>query len=147
MKHHATESITVAATPEQTWQILADLRRLPNWYVPAQGITILTPGPVREGWQFSLAVKTWVGVVLDAMGTVTVFDPAAHRIVWRGEAKGITGDSSWQVVSTSDGQAQIQHTFAGQGWLMFLSQTLGRNRMTVRKRLENLKQLIEITAA
>ncbi len=140
--HSATETIEVKATPEQTWQVLADLKRLPEWYVPAQQIKIVTEGPVREGWQFMLAVKTWSGVVLEALGTVKEFDPQHKSITWRGQAMGIAGDSRWQIISTEHG-ARINHTFQGKGWLMFLSQKLGRNRMTVQKRLANLKNLVE----
>ncbi|HMQ53437.1 MAG TPA: SRPBCC family protein, partial [Anaerolineae bacterium] len=94
--HQATESIEVEATPEQTWQILANLHRLPEWYVPAQHIKVLTDGPVREGWQFNLGVKTLVGLVLQALGTVSEFDPSARTITWRGQAQGIAGDSRWR---------------------------------------------------
>ncbi|MCB0197991.1 MAG: SRPBCC family protein [Anaerolineae bacterium] len=141
--HSATDTIEIKATPEQTWQVLSNLRRLPEWYVPAQRIKILTTGPVREDWQFVLGVKTLSGLVLDALGTVKEFDPENRAITWRGQATGISGDSRWQVVATENGFARINHTFQGQGWLMFLSHTLGRNRMTVRKRLENLKWLVE----
>ncbi len=144
--HSATHSIEVNATPEQTWQVLIDLKRLPEWYVPAQHIKIVTDGPVREGWQFILAVKTWSGLVLDALGTVKEFDPQGRSITWRGQASGIAGDSRWQIVPTENGTARINHTFQGNGWLMFLSQKLGRNRMTVHKRLTNLKQLVEAEA-
>lgn len=141
--HSATESIEVNATPEQTWQVLADLTRLPEWYVPAQQIKIITEGPVRQGWQFILAVRTWSGLVLDALGTVKEFDPQRKCITWRGQATGIAGDSRWTITPTEQGTARIDHTFQGQGWLMFLSQKLGRNRMTVQKRLANLKRLVE----
>ncbi|NJN97564.1 MAG: hypothetical protein HC875_27545 [Anaerolineales bacterium] len=141
--HSATESIEVNATPEQTWQVLADLKRLPEWYVPAQQIKIITEGPVRQGWQFILAVRTWSGVVLDALGTVKEFDPHNKSITWRGQATGIAGDSRWTISPTEQGTARIDHTFQGQGWLMFLSQKSGRNRMTVQKRLANLKRLVE----
>lgn len=140
---HATESIDVQATPEQTWQVLSNLERLPEWYVPAQRIERLTEGAVREGWQFNLAVKTLPGIVLKALGTVTLVDSAAHTIVWQGQALGISGDSRWQIVPHGEGQARINHTFEGQGWLMFLSHTSGRNRLTVQRRLANLKQLVE----
>jgi uncharacterized protein YndB with AHSA1/START domain len=141
--HSATESIQVRATPEQSWQVLTNLQRLPEWYTPAQQIKVLSAGPVGEGWQFILTVKTWSGVALEALGTVKEFDPGQKVITWRGQATGIAGDSRWQIVPTTNGHTQIQHTFQGQGWLMFLSQKLGRNRMTVQKRLLNLKRLIE----
>lgn len=141
--HRATESIEIKATPEQTWQVLSDLRRLPEWYVPAQRIKIITAGPVREGWQFILAVKTLSGLVLDAVGTVKEFDPPNKSITWRGQAMGIAGDSCWQLKPTEQGYTRLNHTFQGNGWLMFLSQKLGRNRLTVRKRLMNLKNLVE----
>jgi hypothetical protein len=141
--HSATDSIEVQATPEQTWQLLSDLRRLPEWYVPAQRIKVLTEGPVREGWQFVLAVKTLSGLVLDAIGTVKEFDPQHKSITWRGQASGIAGDSRWEIVPAENGCARINHTFQGRGWLMFLSQNLGRNRQTVRRRLTNLKRLVE----
>ncbi len=142
--HSATDSITVEASAEQTWQVLANLRRLPEWYVPAQHINVLTDGPVRENWQFILAVQTLSGLVLNALGTVKEFDPQRKVITWRGQAMGITGDSRWQVVSTENGRSQIQHSFQGRGWLMFLSQKLGRNRKTVQRRLKNLKRLVEL---
>ena len=70
------------------------------------------------------------------------FDPQQRVITWRGKAAGIEGDSRWQVIVNGNGTARIEHTFEGEGWLMFLSQKLGRNKMTVRKRLENLKELV-----
>jgi carbon monoxide dehydrogenase subunit G len=145
--HRATETIEVKASPEQTWAVLSNLNRLPEWYVPAQEIKVLTEGPVRVGWQFNLAVRTLVGLVLNALGTVKVFDPDSKSITWAGQAMGIAGDSRWQIVPTENGHARINHTFEGNGWLMFLSQKLGRNRLTVQKRLANLKQLAEQEAA
>ncbi|MEM7346455.1 MAG: SRPBCC family protein [Chloroflexota bacterium] len=144
--HSATDTVDVKATPEQTWQVLSNLHRLPEWYVPAQHIKVMTDGPVREGWQFILAVKTMAGLVLDALGTVKEFNPESRTITWRGQAMGIAGDSRWEIVQTDDGYARINHTFEGQGWLMFLSQTLGRNSMTVHKRLTNLRDLVEAEA-
>jgi hypothetical protein len=141
--HSATETIQVNATPDQTWAVLSDLRRLPEWYVPAQKIEVLSDGPVRAGWQFNLAVRTLSGLVLNALGTVLEYDPTGKQITWRGQAPGITGNSCWQIVPTANGSAQICHTFEGGGWLMFLSQKLGRNRLTVRQRLANLKALAE----
>lgn len=141
--YHASESIIVQASPAQTWQVLADLRRLPEWYVPAQGIELLTPGPVALGWQFHLAVKTLPGIVLTALGTVNEFDAPKRSISWRGQALGITGDSRWQVKPAGDGAALIDHTFEGQGWLMFLSHHSGRHQLTVQRRLANLKRLVE----
>ncbi len=144
--HKATDTIDVKASADQTWQVLSDLHRLPEWYVPAQNIKVVTKGPVREDWQFILAVKTLSGIVLDALGTVKEFDPPNKAITWQGQAKGIAGDSRWQVVATQNGHSKINHTFEGNGWLMFLSQKLGRNKMTVRKRLTNLRDLVELEA-
>ena len=141
--YSATETIEVKATPEQTWQVLTNLSRLPEWYVPAQSIQILTEGPVREGWQFVLAVRTLSGLVFQALGRVTEFDPLNKSITWRGQATGIAGDSRWQITPANQDHARIDHTFQGQGWLMFLSQKLGRNRRTVQQRLTNLKNLVE----
>ena len=146
MLHHATETIEVKASPEETWAVLSNLERLPEWYVPAQKIEVLTQGPVREGGQFILAVRTMTGLVLDAVGTVKEFDPANKSITWRGQATGIAGDSRWQILPSENGRTRIDHTFEGKGWLMFLSQKLGRNKMTVQKRLMNLKALAELEA-
>ncbi|MDM8529520.1 SRPBCC family protein [Anaerolineales bacterium HSG25] len=140
---HATDTIEINATPDQTWQVLTDLHRLPEWYVPAQSIEVQTEGAVRKGWQFILKVKTLPGIVLDALGTVKEFDPTNHAITWSGQATGISGDSRWQLRLNADGTTRIDHTFEGQGWLMFLSDKSGRNAMTVRKRLTNLKALVE----
>jgi carbon monoxide dehydrogenase subunit G len=141
--HNATDQIMVEAAPEQSWRVLTDLARLPEWYVPAQSIKILSDGPVRKDWKFELPVKTLSGIVLSALGVVIHFDPSQRTIIWHGQAMGITGDSRWQIVDTGDGRSRIDHTFEGEGWLMFLSQKLGRNRLTVRKRLTNLKRIIE----
>jgi len=141
--HTAHETIEIKATPEQTWRLLTNLHRLPEWYVPAQRIEVLTEGEIQKGWQFNLAVKTLPGIVLNALGTVKEYDPYNKVIAWYGQALGIAGDSRWRIVTTSDGYARIEHTFEGKGWLMFLSQKSGRNRLTVRKRLENLKRLVE----
>ena len=142
--HKATDSIEVKATAEQSWKILSDLSRLPEWYVPAQSINVITDGPIGENWQFILAVKTLSGLVLKALGTVNEFDPQNKVITWRGQAMGIAGDSRWQVISIENDYSRIDHSFQGDGWLMFLSQKLGRNKMTVRKRLTHLKTLVEL---
>ena len=139
----ATDTIEINATPAQTWQVLSDLHRLPEWYVPAQSIEVITEGAVREGWEFVLKVKTLPGIVLNAVGTVKEFDPDNHAITWSGQATGISGDSRWQLRANTDGTTRIDHTFEGQGWLMFLSDKSGRNAITVHKRLTNLKQLVE----
>jgi uncharacterized membrane protein len=144
--HSATETIRIEATAAQTWRILSSLHRLPEWYVPAQSIKIITAGPVRENWQFILAVRTLSGLTLKALGTVNEFDPQRRLISWRGQATGISGDSRWQVRATEQGITQVDHTFQGSGWLMFLSHVSGRNQKTVRKRLANLKGLIESEA-
>ena len=123
--------------------MLSNLHRLPEWYVPAQHIKIITDGPIRENWQFVLAVRTMSGLVLDALGTVKELEPDRRQICWSGKAMGIAGDSRWRIVATEDGTARIEHTFEGTGWLLFLSQKLGRNQLTVRERLKNLKALIE----
>lgn len=137
------ETITIHATPDQVWQILSDLPRLPEWYVPAQWIRVLTDGPVVPKWQFILGVKTLPGFVLNALGTVRVYNAETRTIVWRGQAMGIAGDSQWQVTETSHGTAQLTHTFAGQGWLFFLSVRTGRNQLIMQQRLQNLKALVE----
>jgi len=144
MTHYATETIEIQASPEETWQVLTNLHRLPEWYVPAQRIEVLTEGAVRVGWQFNLMVKTLPGIVLKALGTVKEFDPFSRVITWHGQTLGIAGDSRWQVKATPNGYAQINHTFEGEGWLMFMSQKSGRNRLTVQKRLANLKKLVEM---
>ena len=141
--HRASDTIHVNATPDQVWRVLSNLHRLPEWYVPAQYIEIITDGPVRENWQFILAVRTMSGVVLDALGTVKELEPGQRLICWSGKATGIAGDSRWQVVAAEDGTARIEHTFEGNGWLLFIAQKLGRNKLTVRKRLNNLKALVE----
>ena len=141
--HRATDIIHVNATPDQAWQVLSNLHRLPEWYVPAQHIKIITGGPIRENWQFVLAVRTLSGVELDALGTVKELEPDRRLISWSGQAFGIAGESRWQIIATEDGTARIVHTFQGTGWLLFLSQKLGRNKVTVRQRLTNLKALIE----
>ena len=140
---HPTETIIINATPNQVWQVLSDLPRLPEWYVPSQWIRVLTDGPVKPEWQFSLGVKTLPGFVLDALGTVKVCDADSRTIVWRGKALGIEGDSQWQVTETEAGKAQLAHTFAGKGWLFFLSVNTGRNQLIMQQRLHNLKRLVE----
>ncbi|MEM7033844.1 MAG: SRPBCC family protein [Chloroflexota bacterium] len=140
---HPTESIDIQASADQVWQTLSDLPRLPEWYVPSQWIRVLTDGPVRPSWQFTLGVKTLPGFVLDALGTVTTCDAQSRTIIWRGKAMGIEGDSRWQVTETTSGRAKLEHTFAGQGWLFFLSVNTGRNQLIMQQRLQNLKALVE----
>ena len=118
---YPTESIEIQATADQVWQVLSNLPRLPEWYVPAQWMRVLTDGPVRPEWQFVLGVKTLPGFVLDALGTVTTYDADTRTIIWRGKAMGIEGDSQWRVTETETGHAKLEHIFSGQGWLFFLS--------------------------
>ena len=142
---HPPETIDIHATPQQVWSVLTDLSRLPEWYVPAQRITLLTEGPVREGWQFRLAVKTLPGIVLNALGTVKLFDPQTYQITWHGKTLGIRGDSVWRIHEIVGGRAQLSHSFHASGWLYLLSDKSGRNAQTLRRRLANLKGLVEQT--
>lgn len=138
----AHDQIEIKASPEQVFEVLANLARLPEWYVPSEGIDILTTGPVALDWQFNLQVRTLGGVLLNALGTVKLFNLEQHAITWHGKTWGIEGDSCWQAYPQQN-HTLLKHTFQGSGWMLFLSKTLGRNRMTVRKRLTNLKKLVE----
>jgi hypothetical protein len=138
----AEDQIIIRATPTQVFRILADLRRLPEWYVPAESIDILQDGPLKPGWQFRLGVRTLGGFPLQALGTVLIYQPQSHELVWRGQSLGIQGNSRWQAQPQGN-QTCLKHTFTGTGWMLFLSNMLGRNTMTVRARLANLKALIE----
>ncbi len=134
--------IEINASPEQVFRTLSNLHRLPEWYVPSEEINVLSNGPVAKGWQFHLGVRTLGGVLLKALGTVTNFKPEDYAITWSGKALGIEGNSRWQAVP-QNGHTLLEHTFEGTGWMLFLSKKLGRNDMTVQKRLSNLKALVE----
>lgn len=136
-------TIDINATPNQVWQTLTDLRRLPEWYVPSQWIKVLTEGPVSEGWQFVGGVRTLAGLELEAVGTIKEFSAETRRIVWHGKALGIEGLSEWQITPIENGRAQLEHSFWGHGWLYFLSAKTGRNQFIMQQRLNNLKQLVE----
>jgi hypothetical protein len=138
----AQDQIIIQATPSQVFQVLSDLHRLPEWYVPAESIILLGEGPLEPGRQFRLTVRTLGGIPLQALGTVLTYQPEAGTLIWRGQSLGISGDSCWQALP-QNGQTSLKHTFAGSGWMLLLSKLLGRNIMTVRARLANLKNLVE----
>ena len=138
----AEDQIIIRATPTQVFRTLADLHRLPEWYVPAQSIDILQEEPLRPGWQFRLGVRTLGGFPLQALGTVLIYHPDSLELVWRGQSLGIKGNSSW-LAQPYGNETCLKHTFIGSGWMLFLSKLLGRNLMTVRARLANLKALVE----
>lgn len=138
----ASVEITIAQPADAVFSLLCDLRRLPEWYEPAQAIEILTPGPVQVDWQFVLTVQTLGGISLKALGTVTTYQPENRLVIWHGQTMGIQGDSRWQVLADGP-QARVQHSFTGRGWMLWLSNKLDRHESTLMARLENLKRLSE----
>lgn len=140
--HTAEVEIEIQANPAQTFQILSDLPRLPEWYVPSHGIDILSEGPVRPGWQFNLQVHTLGGIRLDALGEVLDINPGKHLLSWHGKTLGIEGDSVWEV-NPAGQYSTVRHRFTGQGWMLLFARLMGRHENTLFQRLQNLKKLVE----
>ncbi len=61
---------------------------------------------------------------------------------WRGRPSGIAATATW-TLTPQDEQTILTHEFAGGGWMMLLSTLTGRAPQTARKRLENLKRVVE----
>lgn len=76
MKRFAT-TITIRATPERVWSILADLDRWPAWNTTVVGVE----GNLAVGQKVKVRVKLAPDKAFPV--TVAALDPP-HRMVWRG---------------------------------------------------------------
>ena len=135
------ESIDIDAPPPQVWRVLSDLSRLPEWYFPSRRVELLDGGAARPGMQFVLWIRTAAGIDVRAPGEIIQVEP--ERVLrWRGRSTGIAATAAWGLAPL-DGRTRLTHEFAGGGWMMLLSTLTGRAPRTARKRLENLKRVVE----
>jgi len=137
-----TDSILIAATPAEVWRVLSDLSRLPDWYYPSRRVQLEDGNIAHEGAQFVLWIRTAVGIVVRARWDVLQVEPE-RRLKWRGKSSGIAATATW-TLTPQDGQTKLTHKFAGGGWMMLLSALTGRAPQPARRRLENLKRIVEM---
>jgi uncharacterized protein YndB with AHSA1/START domain len=135
------ESILVHASPAGVWRVLSDLSRLPEWYYPSRRVQLPGSRNAQAGAQFVLWIRTAAGIVVRAPGEVLQVEPE-RLLQWRGRSSGIAATATW-TLAPQDGQTRLTHEFAGGGWMMLLSTLSGRAPRTARKRLENLKRVVE----
>jgi uncharacterized protein YndB with AHSA1/START domain len=140
--HSYTGSILIDASPAEVWRVLSDLSRLPEWYFPSRRVQVLDGAQARAGALFVLWIRTAAGIDVRAPGKVLQVEPA-RLLQWRGRSTGISATATWRL-NAQGAQTCLTHEFAGSGWMMFLSTLTGRAPHTTRKRLENLKRLVEV---
>lgn len=140
-KQRYIHSIDIHAPPSAIWRVLSDLTRLPEWYYPSQRVHVPDDGPVAPGKPFVLWIRTAAGVIVRAPGEILEVEPE-RLLKWRGQASGIAATATW-TLAPQDGHTRLTHEFAGGGWMMFLSTLTGHAPQTARKRLENLKRVVE----
>jgi len=139
--HTYNDSILIDASPAEVWRVLSDLSRLPEWYFPSRRVQLLDGTQAQAGAKFVLWVRTAAAIDLRAPGAVLQSEPA-RLLQWRGRSAGISATATWRLNAQS-AKTCLTHEFAGSGWMLLLSTLTGRAPRTARKRLENLKRLVE----
>ncbi|MEV0293865.1 SRPBCC family protein [Nocardia sp. NPDC050710] len=86
------ESVTIDASPDKVWRILADLRRMSRWSPNVLRVAVTTPGEVRVGTRTKnlnrmglLVWPTSSQVVHCEPNRVLAFKIRENRCVWRYE--------------------------------------------------------------
>jgi uncharacterized protein YndB with AHSA1/START domain len=76
-------SAGAAAAPEQVWQLVTDLPRVPEWNTMHEGFTGDVPAEIAEGTTFKQKVKL-MGMPAEMAWRVTTAD-APKRMEWNGD--------------------------------------------------------------
>jgi uncharacterized protein YndB with AHSA1/START domain len=76
-------SAGAAAAPEQVWQLVTDLPRVPEWNTMHEGFTGDVPAEIAEGTTFKQKVKL-MGMPAEMAWRVTAAD-APKRMEWNGD--------------------------------------------------------------
>jgi uncharacterized protein YndB with AHSA1/START domain len=95
--------VTVAAAPDHVWELLTDLRRMPDWSPELLRMIALKPGGLRVG-QWYLGLNRRKAVVWPTRSVVAVLEPgrvlawdtksSGARWVWEIEPGGPDGDAT-----------------------------------------------------
>jgi uncharacterized protein YndB with AHSA1/START domain len=77
---------TIAAPPEQVWETLTDLRRIPEWSPEVMHMVPLKPGGLKVGQQY-LGMNRRKAVIWPTRSVVTEVDPG-RSVVWDTRSSG-----------------------------------------------------------
>lgn len=80
---------TLAASPEQVWNVFRDLERWPQWNVVCDRAQALEGGPWTPGFRFRMDLRM-AGVPVTFTPTVIESDPP-NSVTWSSTRLGITG--------------------------------------------------------
>jgi uncharacterized protein YndB with AHSA1/START domain len=82
-----TRKHTIRASAAKVWEVVADARRLPEWYVRAGKLEVLEGEGLGRRQRI---ISQWRGQDSEVDQVVTVFEPE-HRLEWRHEAERLGG--------------------------------------------------------
>jgi uncharacterized membrane protein len=101
----AMDMLTVVDAPiVDTWAVVADIPRQPEWMRDMKRVTIETPGPVRAGTRAEATVRI-LGVAVRDPVEITELDPP-HRFAVRHEGR-FTGSGVITLEPGADGTTTI----------------------------------------
>lgn len=115
--------IEIAATPEQVWNVLIQVRTWEQWYEGASNIEIQGDEPVLEAG----SVFTWTTMGLDFTSTIKEFEPH-RRLAWESQKWSISGWHAWLIIPTEDGCILITDE-AQNGFLTYLERMFQPNKL------------------
>ena len=101
----AMDMLAVVDAPiEDTWAVVADVERQPEWMHDMKRVTIETPGPVREGTRAEATVRILGIAVRDPVEIAELQPP--HRFAVRHDGL-FTGDGVITLEAGADGTTTI----------------------------------------
>jgi uncharacterized protein YndB with AHSA1/START domain len=104
----STATITIAATPERVWRLLAAIDEWPRWHADVTAAHL--DGPLAPG-----AVFTWTETGFSIESTILKVEPA-RQLSWRGHAVGTDAVHAWQIERSAAGVV-VTTTETFSGWL------------------------------
>jgi hypothetical protein len=71
-----TARVEIEASPEDVWSVVADIPGQTRWMPEMKRVSMITPGPVREGSVGEATVRIF-GISVTDRVTITTFQPAS----------------------------------------------------------------------
>ena len=94
----------IAAPPEQVWETLSDLRRMPEWSPEVVRMVPLKPGGLKVGQQY-LGINRRKAVIWPSRSVVAVVDPG-RSLAWDTRSSG----ARWiYELEPADGGTRVVH--------------------------------------
>lgn len=108
--------IEIDATPEQVWEVLGDLREIPNWNDTIKKMD----GDTEVGAKVEAQFKMLSGKLMNTTVTVATVEPNKH-VSWTGGIPVVLmGSHGFQIEALDGGRSKVIHYEHFKGLMTFL---------------------------